>query len=167
MLTAQRPHGKMGASTFRNLRFVKTIMKVILTKTNEVKNVADGYARNYLFPGGLAIPATTEMLKKLEEQKAAHASQQREQADTWESEAKELMEHPLVLHAKANEDGTLFGALPKSAILEALKEKGLVAEESWLEIAQPLKSLGTHTISIRVPDAKPVSIALTIQAPAS
>lgn len=142
-------------------------MQVILTKTQEVKNVADGYARNYLMPAGLAIPATPEKIKELQEKKSSNATAVRKRAIMWEEHAKNFVANPLIIRAKANEDGTLFGAVTKSAILKALSECGISADddikEEWLEITSPIKSLGAHTATVRIPQKSPMKLSLTIE----
>lgn len=142
-------------------------MKVILLKTQEVKDVADGYARNYLMPAGLAVPATEERLKEAEKIKLSHNASARNRVITWDERLKDFGEHPVVIHAAANDDGTLFGAVSKSAILEVLATRGLHigedVEESWLAIDKPIKSLGAHTVGLRIPNTSQKEFMVNIE----
>lgn len=134
-------------------------MKVILKKdlngvgkAGEIHDVADGYARNYLLPRGLAQEATSGNLSQAALQTAAT----RKRDEKLLAEVKELSallsSKALDLKAKAGEQGKLFGAITNAQIAEALKTNFAVdIDRHKIEIAEPIKTAGDHTCTIRLP----------------
>ncbi|QZA33006.1 50S ribosomal protein L9 [Hydrogenibacillus sp. N12] len=132
-------------------------MKVIFTadvpgqgKKGEVKTVADGYARNYLFPRRLAIPATEENLKRLEEARAREAEAEARRKAEAEALKAALERLTLRLPVKAGTGGKLFGAVTAERIAEALRAQGLSVDKRRLEMKEPLRTLGRHTVTARL-----------------
>lgn len=127
-------------------------MKLVLTadvkalgKKGEVVEVADGYARNYLLPRGLAVAATQGKLKALEKEKseaAAREARELAQARQW---ADRLKDQGVTVRAKAGEGGRLFGSVTNHDVAAALeKECGLHIDKRKVELAEPIKRLGEH-----------------------
>ncbi len=138
---------------FRNL--IK-IMKVILLqdvknigKKYDVKDIADGYARNFLLPNGLAKPSTPAALKQLEHEKARLEQSDKELKKRLNEIARILGERHLEFSLKLNEAGTVFGSITKDAILKALRDTGWLGKER-VEIAldHPLKEMGEHSVAV-------------------
>ena len=122
-----------------------------LGKAGEVKRVADGYARNYLIPKGMADKATPGALKEAEIQLKAQARRQ----NRIEAEASEVAEAmanvSLKFTAKSGEAGRLYGSITAGDIVEALeKETGHVIDKRKLTLEEPIRQLGTHRIGIKL-----------------
>lgn len=139
-------------------------MKVIIKKTSEIKNVSDGYARNFLFPQGLAERATPDAIQHAEKVQEKREKEMEAKGAEWEQVIKNLSQMSLQISAKANEDGTLFGAVSDSAILEALQKQGVQGELEWIVFEEPIKHIGTHTIEIRFPNEQKASCTVEVVA---
>ena len=109
-----------------------------------------GYARNYLLPQRLAYEAAEENKKRVApEGRGRAARDQAEQADA-ERLAGTLGQVTLTLSGKAGEEGKLFGSITSQDIAEALNRQGYQIDRRKIELEHPIKSTGTHTVSIRL-----------------
>ncbi len=129
--------------------FFKSVPSV--AKKFDVKDVADGYALNFLFPKELAEMATPEALAKLEKFKKAHESELKIQADLLEKNLGSLKDVVITLSKKANEKGHLFDSIHKDDLISALKEQAhvdMVAE--FIDLPRPIKEAGEHEVSVKV-----------------
>ena len=127
-----------------------------LGRPGEVKDVADGYAQNFLLPKGLAIEATAGELKHLaQERQADKLRKDRAHADA-EELAQRLGTLTLIFRLKAGEQGKTFGSVTNKDIAEALKrEHGVDVDRTKIHLADPLRSLGAHSVEIRLmPDVR-------------
>jgi large subunit ribosomal protein L9 len=127
-----------------------------LGRTGEIKDVADGYARNYLLPKGLAIEATGGELKHLaQERQASKSKKDREHQDA-EELARRLGAVTLVFKLKAGEQGKTFGSVTAKELAEALKKEAKAEiDKTKIVLREPLRSLGVHKIEIRLlPDVR-------------
>lgn len=143
-------------------------MKVVLTqdvkdlgKAGEVKEVADGYARNYLLPRRLAVPATETQLRKMADRQAA---EERHQAKA-EQEARKLAERiaamSVTFRAKVGEQHRLYGSITSADIADALsRQLGKEIDKRRIEMGEPLKHLGTFKVPVRL--AKDIVPQLTV-----
>ena len=122
-----------------------------LGRPGDVKDVADGYAQNFLLPRGLAIEATASEMKVLSRARdAKRAKQDRAHADA-EELAKRLSETTLVFKLKAGEQGKTFGSVTNKDIAEALQREHKVdVDKTKVHLLEPLKSLGVHVVEIRL-----------------
>jgi len=143
-------------------------MKVILTedvrnigKKFDVKEVSDGYARNFLFVNKLAEPATPGALKNLEAMKAEHDKADRELRAHLETIAQKIKETKLEFALKADRSGAIFGSVNKESILKALRDHKLVTTERIdIDLKYPLKTVGEHNVLLDL--KKGVNAKLTI-----
>ncbi|MGB9592754.1 MAG: 50S ribosomal protein L9 [Anaerolineae bacterium] len=135
-----------------------------LGKAGTVKNVADGYARNFLFPKKLAVPATPEAMKQAEAiRKAALRKQQRMEEEA-EALAKELEAVSLTFKAKAGESGKLYGSVTAAHIAEALSAKmGMEFDKRKIDLEEPLKELGEHQVRIKLAPTVSASVRVVIE----
>ncbi len=122
-----------------------------LGRVGDVKDVADGYARNYLLPKGLAIEATGAELRQLaQERDAEKAKKDRTHGDA-EALAKRIAEITLVFKLKAGDQGKTFGSVTAKEVAEALtNEAKTEIDRTKVVLHEPLKSLGVHTVEIRL-----------------
>jgi large subunit ribosomal protein L9 len=132
-------------------------MKIILLqdikgvgKKYDAKDVADGYARNFLLPNKLAEIATPSSLKELEIRKSEMNKNEQESKKHTEELLRQMKERTLEFFLKTDEAGSIFGSVNKDAILKALRDAGLVTKERVeIELTHPLKEFGEHKIGIR------------------
>ena len=120
-------------------------------KKGELKDVSDGYARNYLLPRKLASEATPDMLNafKLKE-KAKKAQMEREKAQA-EENARRLEGVMVTISARAGQGGRLFGAITSQEISDALKEQhGIEIEKNKLVQSEPIKSFGSFEVKCKL-----------------
>ena len=120
-------------------------------KAGQIVKVSDGYARNKLIPGGLAIEATPANKKALEREKAAQeAKRQADLAAAKEQKAK-LESMTLTLKTKAGEGGRLFGAITNKDIAEEFKKQtGMDIDKKKFVLDAPIKSVGEFTIDVKL-----------------
>ena len=122
-----------------------------LGRTGEIKDVADGYARNYLLPKGLAIEATGGELKLLaQERQSAKTKKDRAHQDA-EELAKRLGEVTLVFKLKAGEQGKTFGSVTAKELADALRnETKTEIDKTKILLHEPVRSLGIHKVEVRL-----------------
>jgi large subunit ribosomal protein L9 len=153
---------------------VRRNVKVLLLEDNEhlgevgqVVDVRPGFARNYLFPNGVACPVTPEALQRVErareQAKKARADKARKVADL----GKQLEGLSLTLEERASEEGHLFGSVGAAAIVAALGDKKLDIDERMVELEAPLKELGIYNVRIRLDADNAVEIRVWVVEPSS
>ena len=122
-----------------------------LGKAGTIKNVADGYARNLLIPRGLAVLATEGALKQAQTIRKAEEKRQAQLFAEAQAVANQLTGTTLTFRALAGETGKLYGSITAHDIVEAIqREKGIELDKRKVELREPLRSLGTHTVPIRL-----------------
>lgn len=140
-------------------------MKVILQKTVErlgdpgdVADVADGYARNFLIPRGLAVRAEKGAVRHAESLKRAHQSRTKAQKGEFEAIAARIIQTSVVVTARAGEEGKLFGSVTAADIAEALSaETGVAVDRRDIHLDEPIRSVGTHEVTVHLhPEVDPV-----------
>jgi large subunit ribosomal protein L9 len=121
-----------------------------LGRPGDVREVADGYAQNFLLPKGLAIEASAGELKRVAQQRASvQAKQDRSHADA-EALAKKLDAVTLLFKLKAGEQGKTFGSVTTKEIADALKrEHRLTVDPRKIE-SEPIRALGVHKVQVRL-----------------
>lgn len=124
-------------------------MKVIILKTGEVKEVAEGYARNYLLPNKLATPATAEKIKKAEDKKQKIQAEQNKQKEQEQETINKLKDIVVKIQVKTSEEGKMFAALKVEEIGQALKEQYQIElPYEWINIKEPIKEAGEYEVEI-------------------
>lgn len=132
-------------------------MKVILLddvskvgRRGEIRDVSDGYARNYLIPRKLALSATAGNLKNLDHirrQQDAKAGRIRADAESVRARIESLV---CEQHRQASEEGRLFGSVTTQDIAEFLEGHGVTVERRRILLDEPIKALGETTVGIRI-----------------
>ncbi len=121
-----------------------------LGRAGEMVRVKPGFARNYLLPEGLAYEATEGNKKRIAaETKARTVRDQSERAEA-ERFAATLGAVTVTLSGKAGEEGKLFGSITAQDIADALARQGHTVDKRRLELEHPIKTLGHHTVAVRV-----------------
>ncbi|MEF3309569.1 50S ribosomal protein L9 [Paenibacillus sp. GYB004] len=119
-------------------------------KKGEIKDLSEGYIRNFLLPKGLAAIASEGNVKQLEHQKQSeNKRKEKEKADAQELAAK-LNEMTVVIKSKAGEGGRLFGSITSKQIAEELEKKGIHLDKRKIEMADAIRSLGTMTVKVKL-----------------
>lgn len=133
-------------------------MKVILAddvealgQKGDVVTVADGYARNYLVPNGLALLASKGALKQAEQMKRAREEREAKVREEAAARVTRLARAPVYISARAGEGGKLFGSVTSAdvtrAILDQLEED---VDRHDVRLEDPIRTLGTHQVEIRL-----------------
>ena len=119
-------------------------------KKGEMKEVSEGYARNYLLPRKLATAATTDNLNTLRQKERAKAAQLAADKAKAEANAKALESAVVKITAKAGSAGKLFGAVTSKEISDALKaQHGIEIDSKKIVQAEPIKSYGSYEVKCR------------------
>jgi len=122
-----------------------------LGKRGDLVNVADGYARNFLFPRNLAVEATPGNLAKLEQEKKAKENKLARQKMEAEELAARIKNLSVTLKVKAGTQGKLYGSINSKNIAEALKEQhGIDLDRRKIQLDEPIKAFGSYEVSIKV-----------------
>ena len=143
-------------------------MKLILTDEvkglghrGEVVNVALGYARNFLLPKDLALPATEGNMKRLEQEKRRYDVRMSKERDSASEIAKAVEGIKLVLKKKAGEHDALYGSVTSAELAEALAAKGVKVDKRRIDLEEPIKRVGIHTVHVKL--HRDVTVALTVE----
>jgi len=136
-----------------------------VAKAGQVKDVADGYARNFLIPRGLAVAATSAALKQVADVQAVAA---RHAADE-ERAARELKERleaqPVTIDAKAGSQGRLYGSVTTADVATAIqKQLGASVERRDLEIAEPVRQVGSYEVAARLHRNVTATVTIEVRA---
>ena len=120
-------------------------------KKGEMKEVSDGYARNYLMPRGLASPATADAVNALKLKEKAKAAQMAKEKAAAEENAKRLSGVVVQISARAGQGGRLFGTVTSQEIAEALREQhGIEIEKNKIVQAEPIKQFGSYEVKAKL-----------------
>ena len=119
-------------------------------KKGEVKEVAEGYARNFLIPRGLVTPASDSNLKQLAQQNKAEQKKKQQEKEEAEKLAKKLEELTVEFRAKTGEGGRLFGSITGKHIAEELEKKNISIDKRKIQLDEPIRTLGVTFVPVKV-----------------
>ncbi len=132
-------------------------MKVILTqdvatlgKSGEMKQVADGYATNFLIPRKLAVPAAGGAYRAWQHDIASREEKRTRERGDAEIAATRIASTTLTMGVKVGEGGKLYGSITAKDIADALARRGIEVDRHKIELDEPLKSLGTYKVAVKV-----------------
>ncbi len=132
-------------------------MKVILTKdvaklgkSGEMKTVADGYASNFLIPQKLAVPAVGGAYRAWQHDIASREDKRARERSEAEVTANRIASTTLTMGVKVGDAGKLYGSIGTKEIAEALGRRGIEVDRHKIELEEPLKSLGTYKVAVKV-----------------
>lgn len=144
-------------------------MKIILVDdvikvgaAGEIKEVSDGFARNYLIPQKMAMAATPGNIRKWESEKRVRQIQLNQKLESAQKLGEELGKVSLEISAKAGREGHLFGSITSQAIAEALLAKGYAVDKKNIIIETPIKDLGDYKVHIRLHSQVTASIPVKV-----
>lgn len=136
-----------------------------LGEPGEVVDVAAGFGRNYLLPQGLAYEASEANIRRIEEEKVQ--AEERARRDYLEAKrrASHLDHMSLTFHARAGEDGKLFGSVTAGDIADRASESGLdfKVEKRHVVLDEPLKALGASKVTVRLHSEVEVEIDVSVE----
>jgi large subunit ribosomal protein L9 len=121
-----------------------------LGKRGEVVKVADGYARNYLLPRNLALPATAGNKKRVEKERKILETRESEERQSAEAIAARLNALDLSISRKVGENNQLYGSVTNADIADLLKDKGFEIDRRKILLADPIKALGENTVPVKL-----------------
>jgi large subunit ribosomal protein L9 len=132
-------------------------VKVILTndvdalgKSGELKDVADGYARNFLIPRRLAVPASGGAYRAWQHDIASREEKRKKERAEAEIAAQRISSTTLTMGVKVGEGGKLYGSIGAKDIAEALGRRGIQVDRHKVDLDEPLKMLGTYKVAVKV-----------------
>jgi large subunit ribosomal protein L9 len=132
-------------------------VKVILTsdvatigKSGEMKNVADGFARNYLIPRRLAVPAAGGAFRAWQHDIASREEKRQREREEAEIYAQRIGSTTLTMGVKVGEGGKLYGSITAKDIADALARRGINVDRHKVDLEEPLKTLGTYKVAVKV-----------------
>jgi large subunit ribosomal protein L9 len=133
-------------------------MKVILQKPvdklgvpGDVVDVADGYARNYLMPRGLAVRASKGGVKHVESLKRAHSTKVSQAQAEAQEVADRLTASPIKVRARVGEEGRLFGSVTAAELAEEIeRQTGVKVDRRDVRLDEPIRSVGVHQVTVHL-----------------
>ncbi|HEY3144049.1 MAG TPA: 50S ribosomal protein L9 [Acidimicrobiales bacterium] len=147
-------------------------MKVILRtdvadlgKRGDILDVADGYARNYLVPKGMAMKASTGTTAQAESMRRARDLRDAQDRSAAEEVATTLVSKVVTVRAKAGSEGRLFGSITSADITAAIEtQTGVRLDRRRLQLDEPLKTLGSHVVSVKLHSDVEFPVTIEVEA---
>lgn len=146
-------------------------MKIILLqdvkgqgKKDEVKDVNEGYARNFLIKKGLAEVATPTKINELNQKKASQDFHRAEEVKATQALAKEIYGKTFTVKIKAGQSGKVFGSVTGANIADALVAAGYNVDKKKIVLAQPIKNVGTYEVELKLMEGIQSKINVVIEA---
>jgi large subunit ribosomal protein L9 len=145
-------------------------VKVILTKdvdkvgkSGEMKVVADGYATNYLIPHKLAVPASGGAYRAYQHDIASREEKRKREREEADIAATRIASTTLTMGVKVGEGGKLYGSINNQDIAEALGRRGITVDRHKIDLEQPIKSLGTYKVAIKVYSGMTPEVTIVVE----
>ncbi|MBI2867842.1 MAG: 50S ribosomal protein L9 [Chloroflexi bacterium] len=146
-------------------------MKVVLLqdiprlgRPGDVKNVAEGYARNYLIPRGLAVLATDHELNRVDQIKKSAERKLAKEESELQAVADKINGASVTLQVKAGPGGTLYGSVTNADVAaELAKIAGYDLDKRRVELDEPLKEVGSHEVQVRLGPNRVVKVTVNIE----
>ncbi len=128
----------------------------------DIVEVNDGYARNYLLPQGLAKVATESNVRAIADAKAKRSEQRIHDTKRLAEAAKKVEGAEVVLAAKANEQGVLFGSIAAEAIAKNLRGQGFEVADEVVQLPTHIKQVGTHAVTLKFDDDLTATVSVVV-----
>ncbi|MGB2599829.1 MAG: 50S ribosomal protein L9 [Candidatus Omnitrophota bacterium] len=137
-------------------------MKIVLVKdveglgiVGDEVEVTDGYARNYLIPGGSAMEATPGALRLLEQKKQKRQRLEQKIKEEFEELAGKMKDASCTISVEAGEEDKIFGSVTSDMIAQSLSQEGIEIDKKKITLVEPIKSLGVYNVDIKLhPEVK-------------
>lgn len=144
-------------------------VKVILTEDinplgvmGSVVDVARGYARNYLIPQGKAMETTKANLAQVEKAKVKYLQMQATEREKAQAQVAHLEGASVTIAQRVGEEERLYGSVTAAMIAEALESQGFIVDKKQLELAEPIKKLGTYEVTIRLAPEVQTTVSVVV-----
>jgi large subunit ribosomal protein L9 len=144
-------------------------MKVILKhdvkglgRAGDVKDVKDGYARNFLLPNGAAVVADTGALKNWERHRAERDERDRQERGAAEETAEKLRALKIEIPVKAGEKNRLFGSVTNREIADFIGREGIEIDRHAIHLREPIKTVGDHRVDVRLMPGVEAQVTVTV-----
>ena len=131
---------------------IKVILKDTvagLGKVGDVKQVKDGFARNFLFPKNLALAASDDALKQINAEQKRKETQAAAEIKKAQELAQAMKNHSLTMTVDVNEDEKMYGSLTAQDIVKAMAAEGVVVDKKAVQLESPIKELGIYDVGIK------------------
>ncbi|MCP4133323.1 MAG: 50S ribosomal protein L9 [bacterium] len=145
-------------------------MKVILQKdvanlgdAGDIKEVADGYARNFLLPKKLVVVANDSSKKAIEHQNKMILIKKEKRKKESEKLIEKMAGLELKFEVQVGEDGKLFGSITSMDIAKSLKEKGYLIDKRKVALESPLKQVGEHTVTLKLDEGVTAGVKVVVE----
>ena len=145
-------------------------MKVILTKdvaklgkAGEMKVVADGFATNFLIKQDLAVPAAGGAYRAWQHDIASREDKRKREREEAEVAATRIGSTTLTMGVKVGDGGKLYGSITSKDIADALARRGITVDKHKIELDEPLKSLGTYKVAIKVMSGMSPEVTIVVE----
>src|ERR1041385_471610 len=136
-----------------------------VAKAGQVKDVADGYARNFLIPRGLAVAASAGALKQVADVQAVAARHAAEEEQAARDLKQRLEAQPIVIEAKAGTQGRLYGSVTTADVATAIqKQVGATVDRRDLEITEPVRQVGAYQVAAKLPRGVTATVTIDVRA---
>ena len=132
-----------------------------LGQRGEIVKVADGYARNFLFPRKLALAVTTENKRQIERERSKAEAREAEEVQLAQGLLRTLEAVELNIARRVGENETLYGSVTSTDIADALAARDLTVDRRKIQLADPLKTLGEHKVPVKL--HREVTATLTVK----
>jgi large subunit ribosomal protein L9 len=145
-------------------------VKVILTKdvtklgkAGEMKTVADGFATNFLIPQALAVPAAGGAYRAWQHDIASREEKRKREREDAEIAATRIGSTTLTMGVKVGDGGKLYGSITTKDIADALGRRGIEVDKHKIDLDEPLKSLGTYKVAIKVASGMTPEVTIIVE----
>jgi large subunit ribosomal protein L9 len=135
-----------------------------LGQRGEIVKVADGYARNYLFPRKLALAVTDENKKQIERERARAEAREADERVQAQALGTRLAAVEVAIARRVGENDTLYGSVTSADIAEALAARDLPIDRRKIHLTEPLKALGEHQVPIKLHREVTINLKVTVVA---
>jgi len=134
-----------------------------LGKSGELKDVTDGYARNFLIPRKMAVPAAGGAFRAWQHDIASREDKRKKERAEAEIAAQRIGSTTLTMGVKVGEGGKLYGSITAKEIAEALARRGIVVDRHKVDLDEPLKMLGTYKVAIKVLSGMTPEVTIVVE----
>jgi len=147
-------------------QIILTALVENLGAEGDTVTVADGYARNFLIPKGLAMPATPGNLRRVESLRKKREASLAAQLEGAKTTAQQLVKQSYTITAAAGEDGKLYGSVTSSDISEALKKEGVEVDRRKIVMEHPIHELGVYDVDVKLHPEVATKVKIWVVGPA-
>ncbi len=134
-----------------------------LGQTGDIVNVSAGYARNFLIPNGVVGIANKKNVAQVEHHKRTLQKKRAAEKMSSEELAKKLEEYSCTIHKRVGKNDKLFGSVTTADIAEDLQNAGFQIKKNAIQLKDPIKTLGVHTVTVRIQPEVTASLKIWVQ----